>query len=74
MDSRNGLAAECINSRQKESVENYSTDGERNEQIIQLLHCGSQATYNTFIRCLLLTKQHHVVSLLKPSLAENKRP
>ena len=73
IDSENGLldemlAADCINIRQRQLVKNRSTDIEKNEIMIKLINSGSIAMYNTFIQCLLLTKQHHVVSLLRPSL------
>ena len=36
--------------------------------------CGSLATYNAFIHCFKLTKQHQVVLLLEPSLVGDTRP
>jgi len=79
IDSFNGLLDEmmsvgCINHRQKHAVEMGSTDESRNTKLYEIVYWGSLANYNAFIRCLLQTKQHHVVALLDPRLAGDIRP
>jgi Caspase recruitment domain len=79
LDPRNGLldemfSANCINKRQKHSIEDEATDEKQTITLLQCIYRGSLASYNAFIHCLSRTKQHQVVSLLKPSLAGDIRP
>jgi hypothetical protein len=72
VDTRNGLldemlAAECINNSQIHSIEKGETAEIKNERLYLIVFWGGLTTYNAFIRCLLLTKQHQVVFLLEPS-------
>lgn len=80
IDPRNGLLQElfsvgCINSRQKQKLEiDVMSDAERNELLLDILRRRSVADYYKFVRCLTVTKQHHVVSLLVPEVAAGARP
>ena len=69
VDSSNGLldimfATKCINDSQLRQFEAELNPCNRNELLHATLSRGSLATYNTFLRILLDTKQHHIVSLL----------
>jgi len=79
VDPTNGLldamlSSDCINHQQKHHVEIGAIDEDQNNVIYNLVYWGSLATYYAFIRCLLQTKQHQVVSLLAPSLVGDVRP
>jgi len=50
------------------------TNAEKNEQLYLILARKSLTLFITFVRCLLETKQHQVVSLLAPDLVSNSRP
>jgi len=79
IDSRNGLldkmfSANYINERMKLSAEACLTDAEKTELLLMFLFRGGLVLYNNFIRCLLATKQHQVVSLLAPEMAGDAHP
>ena len=79
IDTRNGLldymlSADCISTRRIHLIEEGSTDEVQSERLLHTVLKGSLATYNALIRGLIKTKQHHVVYVFEPSLAEDIRP
>ena len=76
IDSKNGLlesmlAAGCITGIQRDR---YAKSEYGNALLVTKVRCSSEAVFLKFIDCLKETKQHHVVSILKPELAQDVRP
>jgi len=58
----------------KRSVDEQATDAGKNKHLCWILTNSSLFNYKKFINCLLQTNQHHVGSLLDPSLVGDIRP
>jgi hypothetical protein len=79
IDPKSGLLDEmlsigCISRQQKERIEAGQTTYDKNEALVDVLSKRSIGDYNKFIGCLLITKQHQVVSLLAPDISGTSRP
>jgi len=71
VDTRCGLLDEMLSSfiidiRHLHRIDAGVTDADKNELLLNMLRRRCLATYNTFIRSLMTTKQYQVVSLLAP--------
>lgn len=59
-----------ISNRQMQSIEAENTDYERNARLLAILRRKSLADFDTFLECLLKTKQHQIVSMLYPECVD----
>lgn len=60
------LAAGCINRRQNENVTHERTNSGKNGRLLKIIKRGSVKDFNSFIRCLVKTKQDAAAALLAP--------
>jgi hypothetical protein len=79
LDPGNGLVDEllsmqCINNRQRQAIEALKTESGKSERILAILRRRSVADFFGFVTCLQKTKQHQVVSLLAPDMANSETP
>jgi len=79
IDLRHGLmesmyGADCFNSSQQDRIMNADGDADCNVQLMKYIRRSSFAVFKHFLRCLIETKQSHVVYLLDPQLAPDICP
>ena len=74
IDTENGLltellATDCITDRQRKYVESAITELDRNGRLLDIVRRGSETNFNSFIRCLDITNQHHISCTLQTDVA-----